>query len=250
MLRRDIITEVRDICLARYEQIEDWNHDINHIKRVVKYSRKIAEAEKFRSKDIFLVELAAWLHDLGRVGEEKNVSFKKANHAERSYRQSRNILKPYWRFIGREDTVKVLQAIREHSQAILDHKDNRISRCLQDGDRGASLNTIGIISMLDYHKIIEDLGPVVSIKQAKEKKMELLNKIKEKNLQEKSLEKLKNLLIFYTGDRDESGNWKVMPLHFESSRKMFRKGVREIEEFMSKIQNSKEENNKISNSPN
>jgi len=41
---------------------ETTGHDYFHIQRVVKIAKRIAEEE---NADLFLVELAAWLHDLG-----------------------------------------------------------------------------------------------------------------------------------------------------------------------------------------
>ena len=41
---------------------ETTGHDFYHIERVVKTARKIASEE---NADLFIVELAAWLHDVG-----------------------------------------------------------------------------------------------------------------------------------------------------------------------------------------
>lgn len=235
MLRREIIEEIKNICIERYEKIDDWNHDINHVKRVVSLVKKIGEKEKLSSKELFLVELAAWLHDIGRVGEDKGLDFEKSNHAEKSYRQSRNILKKYGKYIGREGVCTILEAVREHSKGILVHKNNKISKVLQDADRGASINMIGVFSILDYRKIIEDFGSIHTFKEAREKQKILLKKIKLSKKENKAFRMINNLRVFYYGEKLKDGNYKVLPLHTNSAKKMFEKGIKEIEEFMELI---------------
>ena len=235
MYRKDIIQQIRLICEERYGKIDVWVHGLGHVKRVVKYCLLVAKKEKIRAKDVFLVEIAAWLHDIGRVGEEKNIYFNQSNHAEKSYRQARNILKKYQRFIGREDVIKILQAVREHSRAILDHKDNVVAKCLQDGDRGSSLNSIGIFSMLDYRQVIEIENEIKTIVEARAKLDWLFNEIKKRNKEKEAIKYLEDLRGFYYGIRGSEGNWQVSQLHFDTSRKLFRGGVLEIEEFINKL---------------
>lgn len=236
MLRKDVLNQIQGICEERYGKLLDLTHGITHVKEVVKISEKIAREEKLKEKDIFLVKIAAWLHDLGRIDEQETKL--EINHAEGSYRQARNILKNFQSKIGREGTYKILQAIREHNLAILDHKENLITKILQDADRGSNLSILGIYRILLYKKLLKlrELGIKEDKKMIEE---ELIMEIKKKEKKKEAVKWIKYLIGFYYGEK-RKGKIAVMPIHTKSAKKMFRKGVLEIENFLTIIKNEDE----------
>ena len=78
------------------------------------------------------------------------------------------------------------------------------------------------------------MGPIRTIKQAREKKDELLKQIIRNKKQKKTLKLLNNLREFYYG-RQEKGKWVVLSLHTESAKKMFKKHTKEVEDFIDLI---------------
>ncbi|MGI5828227.1 MAG: HD domain-containing protein [Patescibacteria group bacterium] len=232
MTRKQIIDEVKKHCTTVYAQLGDWSHDLNHVKRVVKNCRLICKQEKLSSKDAFLTELAAWLHDLGRVNEEIGLLFLESNHAEHSYIESKKILEPYRSKIGREPMYKVLQAVREHSLPQLRHPENLISKILQDADRGATLNVIGILSTLHYLKVVE-WSKVTTKEQARLELPKLTKQLVATGKVSKALEVLQILVEMYFGAENQvsTGN-TVSPLHTVSARKLYKKDLAEIEDYM------------------
>lgn len=61
MSQQEILREIKNIIAEKFSN-ETTGHDYFHIERVVRNAKKIATAEK---ADLFMVELSAWLHDVG-----------------------------------------------------------------------------------------------------------------------------------------------------------------------------------------
>jgi HD superfamily phosphodiesterase len=237
MKREEILKEIRSKCKEMYLKVPDWNHGIYHVKRVVKNGIKLAEAEKLKSKDRFLVELACWLHDLGRAYEEKGLDFKESDHAEQSYFWAKKILRPYMRKMGRESVYKVLQAVREHSDAVLRHKTNVIARILQDADRGATISILGVFSVLHHFGVIQ-VGLIKTKKQGREEKEMLTKYLKKRGEIQEALNKINDILVFYYGREEvkpKRGAKKVQALHTESAKKLFKKDIEEVENYVGEL---------------
>ncbi len=236
MLRKDTLNQIQEICEEKYVKLIDFTHGIGHIKEVVKISEKIAREEKLKEKDVFLIKIAAWLHDLGRIDEQE--LGEEIDHAEASYRQARNILKSFQSKIGREGTYKILQAIREHSLAILDHKENVIAKTLQDADRGSNLSVFGIYRILAYKKVLE-LKELKGKENKKGIEEELIVEIKKGNKVKEAINWIEYLRGFYYGE-EKRGETKVMALHTKSAKKMFKKGILDIERFLTRLKSKDE----------
>ena len=236
MKRSLIIAQVKEFCITYYSQITHWPHDINHVRRVVANGKKICQLEQIKSKDAFLVELACWLHDIGRVGEEDGLLFLESNHAEASYYLSKEILKPYEKFIGRESLYKLLQAIREHNLPVLKHQDNCITRILQDADRGASLNAVGIFSTLTYLKVMS-LPAQKTITSARQALPQLAADLKKGDKVQQAMEKLSFFRDWYYGNKHQSLTGSIVsPLHTQAAKKLYKPGIEEIEKFSQSLQ--------------
>lgn len=87
-------------------------HGFDHAERVTAYAREIALAE---GADVFLCELAAMLHDIGRVPEKYTPGNTKTHH-ELSY----ELLKEWFTeerafdILSREQKIELLYALRYH----------------------------------------------------------------------------------------------------------------------------------------
>ena len=229
MKRSEILKNIKRHCEAEYAKVGNWVHGINHVQAVVRNGKRLAKMEGMREKDVFLVELACWLHDLGRVGENDGLLFLQSNHAEVSYQQSKVLLEPYVRTIGRESLYKVLQAIREHNLPLIKHPENRISQLLMDADRGAGLNARGIISNLAYLRIIT-CEPVSSIAQARALLPGVTQELVEKNAVATALAQILSIRAWYYGDTKQVlTGVAVSPLNTKAARKLYQKGIQEID---------------------
>lgn len=285
MKRHQILNEVKVHCIQEYLKITNWVHDLEHIKTVVKNGRKLCQMEEVRSKTTFLVELACWLHDLGRVEEEIGLEFLQSNHAEVSYQLAKKILKPYERVIGRESIFKVLLAVREHNLPQLRHPENRVAQLLQDADRGAGLRIAGVFTMLGYlgviqtenaktqktleheniktqehknnqpfnHLTIEQSGmsqvsnlksqvlsPIYTNQAARKYLPALTQQLIQTGKVADAIEKLSYFKDWYYGSTNQGGmGIMVSPLHTDSARILYKKGIEEIEEYLLDLEKKK-----------
>jgi len=236
MTRAQILHQVRQYCEPKYQEIDHWAHGIAHIKRVVKNGERICREEKVRSKDAFLVALACWLHDLGRLDEEINTSFSNSIHAEESYIRSKKVLYPYKKIIGRESLYNILEAIREHSLPKLKHPHNRIAQILQDADRGASINLVGLISMITYREII-DWPPVTSKVQARRELPKLTRELLKRDKVKEVIQTGQVVSEFYYGTKKKNLKGVIVePLHTSSARRLFKADLKEVEHYLSYLE--------------
>jgi CRISPR/Cas system-associated endonuclease Cas3-HD len=239
MNRDYILNQIRETCIAEYAKMDNWIHNIHHVSRVVKNGKRIAKLENVRSKDEFLVEVACWLHDLGRVGEKMGLIFQHSNHAEESYLKSKQILKPFASAMGRESVYKVLEAVREHSMPTLKHPENLISKMLQDADRGSGLCTVGFIGLLANIGLVET-EVVKTNSEAIKRIGEIYEQLRKSKRTDKACEALEILRDWYYGcDKQKGTGCKVSPLHTETAKKIFKPGLKEVENFIEKLQNGK-----------
>jgi len=172
-----ILQKIRSICQREYVKIDNWIHDVDHVKGVVRFGREIAKKE---GVDPFLVEIACWLHDLGRVGEPLGLDFKKSNHAEISYQMGKKILAPFVEEIGKKNVEEILLAVREHSLPKFDKAGkSKIAQILRDADRGMGLRLQGIYTDFNFVGII-DMGKPQGLKDIK-KKLERTKEILKKD---------------------------------------------------------------------
>lgn len=237
MSRDQILQKIRTICQREYAKIDNWVHDVDHVKGVVRLGRKIAEKE---GVDPFLVEIACWLHDLGRVGEPLGVDFAESNHAEVSYQKSKEILEPFIKDIGKGNVEEVLLAVREHSLPKFKKAGkSRVAQVLRDADRGMGLQLRGIYTDLNFMKIVsmgkpKGLGDIrVKLERAKE----ILKRDPEKR--KLAIKRIKIFLSWYGGekDSDSDSDWRVEPLCTKMAKKMFWGGYREIKDYLKEISN-------------
>lgn len=143
--------ENKDILIKTQEYIketflrEGTGHDYYHIERVVINSRKILQTEK---ADGFLVELAAWLHDLGDHKLHNGVD------------KSEELINAFLNSLVVEQHIidRVIEIVSQVSFS----KGNRTSsieaEIVQDADRLDAIGAIGIARCFAYggskHRIL------------------------------------------------------------------------------------------------
>lgn len=115
-------------------------HDLAHIKRVRVWSAKIGRAEK---ADVFLCELAALLHDVGR-SKEKRGSLIGHFHHEASYQICRQWFKrePIFHSLSKRQKLTLLYSVRYHWNDAADKYE--IARILRDADKLELFGKIGL----------------------------------------------------------------------------------------------------------
>lgn len=123
-------------------------HGFDHAWRVSKWAAIIATAEK---EDVFLAEMSAWLHDIGRATEHLPGNTKK--HHELSYDICRQWFKKDIIFddLSVKEKLIILYAVRYHWNDAADKY--KTAWILRDADKLDSFGAIGVKRTIDfYHK--------------------------------------------------------------------------------------------------
>ena len=125
-----------------YEPAHPWRKDgafrVQHSLRVTEYARKIATTEDLAPSEIFIIELASILHDIGALDDREN-------HTEKSY----DIVNDWLSFnsnfgLAQSEIDLILEMIKEHSNK-KDRDENIFFNILKDAD---ILDEIGVMSIL------------------------------------------------------------------------------------------------------
>lgn len=114
-------------------------HGSDHAARVANWALEIAKAEK---KNIFLCEIAGWLHDVGRVPEHEGDGSK--SHHEFSYEVCQDWFRNDLEFkkLTRREKLILLYSIRYHWNNAADKYAEAI--ILRDADKMDLFGKIGI----------------------------------------------------------------------------------------------------------
>jgi uncharacterized protein len=114
------------------------SHDFSHVERVYKLAERIAKEE---GADLFIVKMAALLHDIGRAEERRNNSSEDI-HEELSVKLSG----PFLDSIGIPADTKghILHAIASHRHRRGGDPMTIEAKCLFDADKLDSIGAVGI----------------------------------------------------------------------------------------------------------
>lgn len=129
MTKKEVLEIVKEKSKLMMVKVKMPAHDFKHVGRVRKMALKIAKKEKY---NLFLVELAALLHDVGR--------FKGGDHAKISASFSEKFLKKF-KEINIEERKEIVKAIKVHSDPYVKGK---LAQILQDADKLDALGAIGV----------------------------------------------------------------------------------------------------------
>lgn len=137
--------EVRD----RFRQVAYDNHHLDHVLRVRANALDIGRKE---DANLCILDLAALLHDIGRIGEGPGEC-----HAVRSAQEAERMLTPFALPAATLDAI--LAAIRLHRFSTGIIPETLEGRILQDADRLDALGAIGILrtAIHDHDRPIYDL---------------------------------------------------------------------------------------------
>ncbi len=116
-------------------------HDFEHVERVRELCRKISERE---GGDIFVLELAALLHDVGIKEELEHGT----PHEEASVRIARQVLMELG--VPNEKIEQVVHAIRAHRYRRKEEPKTLEAKILSDADKLDALGAIGVARTFMY----------------------------------------------------------------------------------------------------
>ena len=116
---------------------ETTGHDYFHIERVVKLAKKIAIKE---NADIFFVELAAWLHDLG--------DHKLHNGIDRS----EELIVSFLKELSVDDDIifKIVEIVSQVSFSKGKNAETLEAKIVQDADRLDAIGAIGLARVFAF----------------------------------------------------------------------------------------------------
>lgn len=136
MTNDEILKSVKHRIYQQFHK-EGTGHDYFHIERVVKTALKIAQKEK---ADLFLVELAAWLHDVG--------DYKLNNGTDKSKEQITAILSALK--VPTKTISKVITIVSQVSFSKGKTAESIEAKIVQDADRLDAIGAIGIARVFAY----------------------------------------------------------------------------------------------------
>lgn len=116
---------------------ETTGHDYFHIERVVKVARRIAQEE---NADLFLVELAAWLHDVGDY--KLNDGIDKSAELISEFLNELNV--------PQEIISKTLEIVSQVSFSKGKIAESLEAQIVQDADRLDAIGAIGLARVFAY----------------------------------------------------------------------------------------------------
>ena len=140
MTKTKIVKYTKEKVKDLFENYPVAAHGIDHITRVRDWTVQIAKQEKV---DIFLSEMAAWLHDIGRTRENKRELHSTAHH-ELSYQMCREWFKtdPILKRISRKEKLILLYAVRYHWNNAADKYPEAV--VLRDADKLDVFGNVGV----------------------------------------------------------------------------------------------------------
>ena len=133
MTKKQIIKKTEEYVKKFMKLLPPNVHDFKHVNRVRKWAIKIAKAEK---KDIFLVEMAALLHDIGRSKENPP----KILHADIGAKMTYQFLIKN-KLISKEKIDQITYAVACHGRG----GKGWLVKILQDADKLDGLGALGIM---------------------------------------------------------------------------------------------------------
>lgn len=136
MNKNEILKEVKSYIRKTFLE-EGTGHDYFHIERVVTNARKIVEKE---NADPFLVELAAWVHDIGDYKLHGGVD------------KSEELITKYLKSLDLEESLitKVNEIVSQVSFSKGNKPTTIEAEIVQDADRLDAIGAVGIARCFAY----------------------------------------------------------------------------------------------------
>ncbi len=143
--QKRLLTHVRAMVKKLFAEHPVKAHGFDHAERVANWAVMIAKAE---GANIFLSEIAAWLHDIGRVREE--FFGHKKRHHELSYEMCQEWFREdnKFDFLSKAEKLQILYALRYHWND--EANDYVIAWVLRDADKLDGFGKKGLKRSLDF----------------------------------------------------------------------------------------------------
>lgn len=185
-MNKDQIIDSAQLKIAEVLGKDTSGHDLWHIKRVVSLAKSIGTIE---GGDLFIIELAAWLHDIADHkyhGGDETVGPREA----RKWMEGQNIPEKHI-----NDVVTIIKEISFKGVKVNTPMSTLEGQIVQDADRLDAIGAIGVARTFAYggsigHAIYEpDIKPVnhTSFEEYKNSKAPVINHFYEKLLLLKDL---------------------------------------------------------------
>jgi uncharacterized protein len=143
MQDNNTISKVRNFAIENSEK--DDIHGFSHVKRIYNMCTKIGEQ---LNADVFLLKIAALLHDIGRLDENRDPL--KRSHAEISAEKTYNFLTSQNFNISTRDIDKIIHCIKAHSFSNKIIPKSIEAKILSDADKLDALGAIGLYRTIGY----------------------------------------------------------------------------------------------------
>ncbi|HLV24638.1 MAG TPA: HD domain-containing protein [Moheibacter sp.] len=136
-MNKDQILKATENFIKNQFSGEGTGHDYFHIQRVVKVARKIASEE---NADLFLVELSAWLHDVGDY--KLNDGIDKSEELISEFLNELNL--------PQETISKTIEIVSQVSFSKGKTAGTLEAKIVQDADRLDAIGAIGLARVFAY----------------------------------------------------------------------------------------------------
>ena len=143
--QKRIIAHVRAKVKALFVAHPIKAHGFDHAQRVSKWAVIIATAEK---DNIFLAEMSAWLHDIGRATEHLPGNTKQ--HQELSYDMCRRWFREdkVFDLLSKQEKLTIFYAVRYHWNEAADKY--HVAWILRDADKLDAFGAIGLKRSISF----------------------------------------------------------------------------------------------------
>ncbi|MFX1420169.1 MAG: HD domain-containing protein [Promethearchaeota archaeon] len=195
MLNNKILTLIRDFAFNNSEK--DDLHGFSHVERVYNLCLKLGKRLK---ANLLVLQIAALLHDIGRIDEKNNIDNK--NHAEISADIALEYLISNNLNISDEDIRNIVQSIRAHSFSNNIMPESLEAKILSDVDKIDALGAIGLYRTISF-TILNKGGIKELIEHLKNKIIKLKDRLY-LDISKKIAEKRQKIILeFYREIKDE-----------------------------------------------
>ena len=143
MLEKEIVSIVRKYAYKKSEK--DDIHGFLHVERVLNLCLQLG---KKLGANLFVLQIAALLHDIGRNNKKKTYSNK--NHAEISAEMASKFLKSNDFELSQEDYDNIINSIKAHSFSNKIIPKTLEAKILSDADKLDALGAIGLYRTIGF----------------------------------------------------------------------------------------------------
>lgn len=143
MSKQEILSIVKNFAIDK--TAKDDIHGFSHVMRVLSLCLDIG---KKLGANLYVLEIAVLLHDIGRVNEEKDE--KDLNHAEMSAEMSLDFIKSQGFQISQDELDNIIHCIRAHSFSNKITPKTLEAKILSDVDKLDALGAIGLYRTIGF----------------------------------------------------------------------------------------------------